>query len=59
MMATAVRTTYLGNVTMSGEDAFKAKKQFSLTVQSTTIGTLLDGTHCKILLDSGTTKRFM
>ena len=44
---------------MPREDAFKAKKQFLLTDQSTTIRTLLDGTNYKVLLNIGAIKSFM
>ena len=37
---------------MSREDVFRAKEKYLLTDQSATVGTLLDGTNCKILLDS-------
>ena len=38
---------------------YKSLKAISITGQSTTVGTLLDGTGCKIHLVSGTTKSFM
>ena len=37
----------------------KGTRTFSLTDQSTAIGTLQDGKDCKIHLDSGTTKSFL
>ena len=52
-------TTYLGKTDRRGKGVMKAQEQFSVTDQSTTKGTLLDGTDCKILLDSGATKGFM
>ena len=36
-----------------------AQEQFTITDHSTTIGTLLDDTECKMPLDSGSTKSFM
>ena len=54
-----VSATYLGRTERSRGDAMKAQEQFSITDQSTTVGTLLDDTDCKILLDSGATKNFM
>ena len=44
---------------MSREDALKEEEQLSVIDQSTTIGTLLEGTDCKILLDSAATKSLM
>ena len=52
-------TAYLGEGEMSRENALKAQKQFSPTDQSTTMGTSLDGTDCKLLLDNGASKSFM
>ena len=54
--SSAVRTTYLGNINMKKEDAFKVQWKFLLTDQSSTIASLLVGTNCKILLDSGARK---
>ena len=44
---------------MSREDTLKAQEQLLITDQFTTMGTLLDGIDCKILLDSCTTKSIM
>ena len=55
----AVSTTYLGKVNMSRKDAFREQEQYLLTDQLTTFGTILDGTNCKIILDSGLTTSFM
>ena len=55
----AVSTKYSGKVNMPGEDAFKVQELFSLAFQSTTIGTSLDGTVCKMLLDGSATGSFM
>ena len=41
------------------ENIIKLQEQCSITDHPTTIGTLLDGTECKILLDSGASKSFM
>ena len=48
----------LGKVNVKREDFPKAQEQFSLTDQSTSIGTLLDGTDYKILQDSGSYQEF-
>ena len=50
---------YFCRTDRSRKDAIKAQEQFSITDQSTTVSTLLDGTDYQILLDSGATKSFM
>ena len=35
------------------------EEKFSITEQGYTVGRLLDGTECQILLDPGTSKSFM
>ena len=57
--SSAVRTTYLGRVEQSRRNALKAQEQISITDQSITVGTLLDETDCKILLDSGAINIFI
>ena len=47
--SSTVTTTYLGIIEMSRKDALKVQEQFLLTDQSTTMGTLPDGTDCRIL----------
>ena len=59
MISSAVSTIYLGKSDRKRKGVIKAQEQFSITDQSTTVGTLLNGTNFKILLDSGTTKSFM
>ena len=44
---------------MSRKDSLKIKENFSLTDNSATIGTLLDGTDFKILLYSGAIRSYM
>ena len=44
---------------MTREEALKAKEQFLLKDQFTTVGTLLYDTNYKIVLDNRTTKSFM
>ena len=38
---------------------FKAQEGFPFTVQGFTLGKLLDGTDCRILLDTSTMKSYM
>ena len=53
-----VSTTYLGRTEKLTGDTIKVQEQFSITDQSITVGILLDGTDCKILLDYDATKNF-
>ena len=41
------------------EDKLTIEEKFSITEQGYTIGKLLDGTECQILLDTGASKSFM
>ena len=50
---------YLGNVNMTREDTLKVQEQFLPTGQCTTVGILLDGTDCKMHVDSGVFKSFI
>ena len=54
-----VRTKHLSLIEMSRRDALRAQEEFSITDQSTTMGTFLHGTDCKILLDSDAAKSFI
>ena len=54
-----VSTSYLGKSDRSRKDVIKAHEQLSITDQSRTVDTLLDGTDYTILLDSGATNSFM
>ena len=49
---------YLGKVNKTREVAVMAQEQFTLKGKLTTIGPLLDGRHCKMLLKSKATKSF-
>ena len=53
------RNLYLGKVNISRVDVIKTQQQFSLTYQSTTVDTLVDGTVCNIPPDTGTTTGYM
>ena len=48
-------TTYLGQETQKS----KQKRNFQFSGQGFTLGKLLDGTDCQILLDTGATKSYM
>ena len=51
--------TYLGKSDRSKNDKIKAEESFSISEQGYTLGKLLDGTECQILLDTGASKSFM
>ena len=51
--------TYLGQTKMNRDTKFKAEERFPITGQGFTLGKLLDGTDCQILLDTGATKSYM
>ena len=52
-------TTYLGKSDRSKNDKIKAEESFPISEQGYTLGKLLDGTECQILLDTGPSKSFM
>ena len=52
-------TTYLGKADKSKNDNIKAEESFPISEQGYTIGKLLDGTECQVLLDTGASKSFM
>ena len=56
---TDLSTIYLGQTKMTRETKIKAEESFPITRQGFTSGKLLDGTGCKILLDTGATKSYM
>ena len=51
--------TYLGRIDMTKATKIKAEEEFSISEQGYTVGKLLDGTECQILLDTGASKSFM
>ena len=51
--------TYLGQVNMTRDTEVRAEERFPITAQGYTRGHLLDGTDCKILIDTGTSKSCM
>ena len=54
-----LRTTYLGKADKFKNSKIKAEESFPLSDQGYTIGKLLDGMECQILLDMGASKSFM
>ena len=56
---TDLSTTYLGKSDRSKNDKLKAEESFPISEQGHTLGKLLDGTECQLLLDTGASKSFM
>ena len=54
-----VSTMYLGKADKSKNNKFKAEEFPPISEQGYTMGKLLDGTECQILLDMGASKSFM
>ena len=53
-------TMYLGRIDNKGsQDKLKAEESFPIWESSYTLGRLLDGTKCQLLLDMGASKSFM
>ena len=52
-------TTYLGRVNMTKVSQIKTEESFLISEQGFTMGKLLDGTECQVLLDTGASKSFM
>ena len=52
-------TIYLGQTKMTRETRIKTQEKFPINRQGFTLGKLLDGTECQILLDTGTSKSYM
>ena len=52
-------TTYLGKADNSQHNKIKAEESFPISEQGYTMGKLLHGTECQILLDTGASKSFM
>ena len=51
-------TTYLGKIE-NNRDKLKAEESFPISENGYTLGRLLDGTKCQLLLDTGVSKSFM
>ena len=55
-----ISTTYLGKIeNKEGQDKLKAEESFPISENGYTLGRLLDGTKCQLLLDTGANKSFM
>ena len=55
-----IRTTYSGKVESKGsQDKLRAEESFPILENGYTLGRLLDGMKCQLLLDTGTSKSFM
>ena len=55
-----ISTTYLGKIGQEeSQNKLKAEESFPISENGYTLGRLLDGTKCQLLLDSGTSKSFM
>ena len=55
-----ISTTYLGKIeNKESQDKLKAEESFPISENGYTIGRLLDGTKCQLLLDTGTSKSIM
>ena len=52
-------TTYLGRLDMTRPSKIKAEETFPISEPGYTVGKLLDGSECQILLDTGASKSFM
>ena len=51
--------TYLGKPSMTRNEKMAVEERFSIREQGYTVGKLLDGTECQILLDNGASESFM
>ena len=51
--------TYLGKSSMTRDDKMAVEERFSIMEQGYTVGKLLDGTECQILLDTRASKSFI
>ena len=52
-------TTYLGKSDKTRNDELKAEESFPIPEHGYTLGKLLDGTECQLLLDIGASKSFL
>ena len=52
-------TTYLGKINMTCNKNLMVEERFPISKFRYTVGKLLDGTECQILLDTGASKPFM
>ena len=55
-----ISTTYLGKIENRGnQDKLKTEESFPISENGYTLGRLLDGMKCQLLLDTGVSKSFM
>ena len=55
-----ISMTYLGRIGhMESQDKLRAEESFPISENGNTMGRLLDGTKCQLLLDTGASKSFM
>ena len=54
-----ISTSYLGRVNKEIQNKLKAEESFPISKHDYTLGRLLDGTECQLLLDTGVSKSFM
>ena len=55
-----ISTTYLGKIGQEeSQNKLKAEESFPISENGYTLGRLLDGTKCQLLLDTGASKSFM
>ena len=54
-----LNATYLGRSDRAKSKKLKAEESFPISEQGYTLGKLLDGTECQLLLDTGASKSFM
>ena len=54
-----ISTTYLGRVDKENQHKLKAEESFLISEHGYTLGRLVDGTECQLLLDMGASKSFM
>ena len=52
-------TTYLGRTTVTRDTKIKAEEKFPISGQGYTLGKLMDGMDCQILVDTGASKSYM
>ena len=54
-----LNTAYLGSSDMTRNDKLKVEESFPILEHGYTLGKLLDGTECQLLLDTGASKSFL
>ena len=54
-----ISTTHFGRVGKENQNTLKAEESFPISENGYTLGRLLDGTECQLLLDTGASKSFM